>query len=263
MPDKAKVTPWMVGINALLFFAYHYFLPRDWAELLPLHHPGSGAFGLWQFVTSLFIHGDAGHLFFNMFALFSFGSLLERVWGVRRFLIFYFVVGIGAGLIHTGVNQYKLHSRLQVLEERGYPAENLLAAMDLDEDGNLMLSREVMATIRPEDRAQVVEAARLHFGRVVGASGALYGILVAFGILFPGVKLQLIFLPVPLPARIFIPGLLLLDLFSGVTGFSLFGGGIAHFAHLGGALIGFVLMLLWRKQLNRIVFPVSRRKEGA
>ena len=87
---------------------------------------------------------------------------------------------------------------------------------------------------------------------VVGASGAIYGILTAFGLLFPEAKLSLIFLPVPVAAKWFIPALLLLDLFSGVTGFSLFGGGIAHFAHLGGALIGFLLMLLWKKELSGI-----------
>ena len=99
----------------------------------------------------------------------------------------------------------------------------------------------------PEIRAAVVDLYRIYVGPMVGASGAIYGILVAFGLLYPNAKLALLFLPVPIAAKFFIPILLALDLFSGVTGFSLFGGGIAHFAHIGGALIGFLLMWHWRK----------------
>lgn len=196
-------------------------------------------FRFWQLVTYMFLHGSLSHLLFNMFALVSFGTLLEREWGWLRFLLFYFLCGVGAGLVHLGVNWREageLHAQLVAAGLTPADIHELMAT------GSGVLPRD------PATKAVLVDLYRIHAAPMVGASGAIYGLLVAFGCLHPNAKLALMFVPVPIAAKYFIPGLLALDLFSGITGFSLFGGGVAHFAHIGGAVVGFVLMLVWRKR---------------
>jgi membrane associated rhomboid family serine protease len=205
--------------------------------------PHNEHFALWQLVTYMFMHGGIGHIFFNMFALVSFGVLLEQQWGTRKFLVFYFLCGIGAGLVHMGVSWIEFQSIRNRLIDAGMSA----SAIDT------MLSSGLYSGPRGNEAvsAAVVDLYRIYVSPMVGASGAIYGILVAFGLLYPNAKLALLFVPVPIAAKYFIPVLLGLDLLSGVTGFSLFGGGIAHFAHLGGALIGFLLMWHWRNRVRR------------
>jgi membrane associated rhomboid family serine protease len=202
-----------------------------------LWYPANDHFGWWQLVTHMFLHGGLSHIFFNMFALVSFGSILEREWGAGRFLLFYFLCGVGAGLAQTGISWQEFHGLYAQLVAAGLTPS---AISDLLANGGGQLPRD------PAVKAMLVELYQIYATPMLGASGAIYGLLVAFGFLHPNAKLALMFVPVPVAAKFFIPGLLLLDLFSGVTGFSLFGAGIAHFAHLGGALIGFLLMLLWR-----------------
>lgn len=199
-------------------------------------------FAFWQVVTYMFLHGGAGHILFNMFALVSFGGLLERQWGTRRFLIFYFLCGVGAALVHNAVNVYHYGVLQERLVAQGLTPDAIRSLLDTGR-GALPPGAEIEATL--------VELYRIYAVPMLGASGAIYGILVAFGLLYPNAKLALMFLPVPIAAKFFIPALLALDLLSSVTGFSLFGGGIAHIAHLGGALIGFILMLLWRWRTQR------------
>ena len=223
-------------------FAAGYLLPQESDRLIAagaLWYPANGNFGLWQVVSYIFLHGSLGHIFFNMFALVSFGSVLEREWGTARFLIFYFLCGVGAGLIQTGINWQAFHGLHDGLVESGLTPS---AITSLLEKGGGMLPAD------PATKARLVELYGIYATPMIGASGAIYGLLVAFGFLHPNAKLALMFVPFPIAAKFFIPGLLLLDLFSGVTGFSLFGASIAHFAHLGGAAIGFLLMLLWRSR---------------
>lgn len=155
-------------------------------------------FHVWQLLTHMFMHGGIMHIAFNMFALYSFGSMLEHFWGGRKFLFFYISCGLGAGILNNLINSYT------------------------------------------HDYGSVA----------VGASGAIYGLLTAFAFMFPDAKLGLMFIPVPVKAKYFVPGLLAVDLFLGLKGNSLFGSGgtgIAHFAHIGGALIGFIMMWYWKK----------------
>lgn len=191
-----------------------------------------------QVVSYMFLHGSPGHILFNMFGLFSFGVHLESRWGTRRFLLFYCLCGVGAALVQSGVNLYQFQALENKLISAGLPAPMI--------DSILATGRGPIP-LDPGAREALAHLYRIYVAPMIGASGAIYGILVAFGLLYPNAKLALIFVPVPVAAKIFIPILLALDLFSGITGFSLFGGGIAHFAHLGGALIGFLLMLLWRR----------------
>lgn len=262
MYQKLPATFGLIGLNVLLFLLAGNLLPAGniLEAYLPLYFPKSQDFRIWQLVTHIFMHANTTHLLFNMFGLFSFGSILERVWGVRRFLIFYFVAGIGAGLIYTGVNYAKYQSTNDMLMKQGV-ARSTLETFARNGDPQIFAYQLESASpgiLEGTELKKIKNYVKIVKGSMLGASGAIYGILTAFGLLFPDAKLSLIFLPIPVAAKYFIPVLLLLDFFSGITGFSIFGGGIAHFAHLGGALIGFLLMLLWRKDVPRlqVVSPV-------
>jgi membrane associated rhomboid family serine protease len=230
--------------NVVLFLA-GLLLPgwdRRLVEWLAFWFPRNEHFAVWQVVTYMFMHGGMGHIFFNMFGLVSFGLLLEQQWGTRRFLVFYFICGIGAGLVHAGISWIEfqaIHNRLTA------------AGLTTSAIQTMLHTGQYSGPPDREINKAVVDLYRIYSGPMLGASGAIYGILVAFGLLYPNAKLAILFIPVPVAAKYVIPILLALDLFSGVTGFSLFGGGIAHFAHLGGALIGFLLMWHWRNQARR------------
>jgi membrane associated rhomboid family serine protease len=231
----------LLGLNIAVFAAG--YLPNGFERIREagaFWFPANPHFGPWQAVTYMFLHGNLTHLLFNMFALVSFGTILEREWGAGRFLVFYFLCGIGAGLIQMGINWHDYNSLQAQLVAAGL-TPSAIGALLANGSGPM-----------PSDPAVQAVLEELYYGvyhnRMVGASGAIYGLLVAFGCLHPNARLALIFLPVPIAAKFFIPILLALDLLSGVTGFTLFGVGIAHFAHLGGALIGFLLMLAWRRR---------------
>lgn len=232
-------------VNIVVFVA-GYLLPNGNDLLVhagAFWFPANVHFGLWQAVSYMFLHAGPGHIFFNMFALVSFGRILEQEWGAARFLIFYIVCGVGAGLIHTGISWYEfndLHDRL------------VAAGLTPTDISSMLATGRGQIPSDPASAAVLVELYGIYATPMLGASGAIYGLLVAFGFLHPNAKLGLIFVPVPIAAKFFIPGLLLLDLFSGVTGYSIFGAGVAHFAHLGGAAIGFLLMLLWRNRSHRL-----------
>lgn len=230
-------------LNILFFVASNLYGDRL-VDLLALWFPQNPNFALWQVVSHMFMHGGLMHIFFNMYALWAFGSPLERMWGTQKFVFFYFSAGIGAALIHTGVNYYHVHQGIDALVAAGQQEGeilNILAQGKFDTSWAQMVPDGVVNRMLDS-----------YFTPAVGASGAIYGILVAFGMSFPNSELFLIFLPIPIKAKYFIPALIALDLFSGVTGYSVFGGGIAHFAHVGGALFGFLMMWYWRRnQFNR------------
>lgn len=231
-------------ITNIVAFVISYLLPGGPEQLDAfgaLWYPANAHFGLWQVVSYMFLHGGFAHIFFNMFALVSFGTILEREWGTGRFFLFYFLCGIGAALIQLGVSWQQYRSLYEHLTAGGL-TPSVIDAMLASGRGELPAN--------PTLRNELFELYRIYAGSMVGASGAIYGLLVAFGFMHPNAKLAFMFIPVPIAAKYFIPGLLLLDLFSGLTGFSLFGASIAHFAHLGGALIGFLLMWRWRNHLR-------------
>lgn len=192
----------------------------------------------------MFMHGSEMHLLFNMFGVYTFGNLLEYVWGSKRFIVFYLVAGLGAGLIYTGLNIYEFGTFIDYLQTENVSSHSIQQFL------STRLPDRSLASHLTIDELKTFYS--LFNGIMLGASGALYGILVAFAVLFPNAKIFLLFLPVPLKAKFFVPALVLFDLFSEVTGFTLFGGGIAHTAHIGGALIGFTLMLYWKKDLPKI-----------
>lgn len=182
-------------------------------EKFALFYPSSPFFHFWQPVTHMFMHGGFWHLFFNMYTLYFFGRVLEERWGAKKFLIFYFVTGIGAALVHTGVEW------IQMQHWMGQVAEGSLAAQ--------------------------ADIYNLKMTPTVGASGAIYGVLMGFAMLYPDAIMSLIFPPISLKAKWFVLIFGGIELLTGVTGV---GGGIAHFAHLGGLIFGYLLIMYWKKK---------------
>lgn len=219
-----------IGTLALGDVAYRYF---------SLWFFENEKFGFWQFITHMFMHGGFMHILFNMYALWAFGGPIEQMLGQKKFIFFYFSAGIGAAVIHTLSNFYHFQAGYDIL---------LNAGMDSISIQQLLETGSYNTAILNSVSTDVLESFYASYNSpAVGASGAIYGILVAFGMLFPNVELFLLFVPFPIKAKYFIPGLIAIDLFSGVTGYSIFGGNIAHFAHIGGALFGFIMIWFWKK----------------
>ena len=249
--NMTPVVKQLLIINVLVFILSQA-MPQNY-ETLSLFYFESEKFRFWQPFTHMFMHASMPnlmHILFNMFALVSFGSALEHYWGGKKFLFFYFACGLGAAFVQTGMNYYEIH---QVINELGLTSQEMQIIFDtpLSDVFNSagQTTGKVNQILNDVDCTQVeFDKLSLIYGNCVGASGAIYGLLVAFAFMFPMAELMMMFIPVPIKAKFFVPIIVGLDLFSGVTGFSIFSGGgnIAHFAHIGGALTGFLLMMLWR-----------------
>jgi membrane associated rhomboid family serine protease len=249
--NMTPVVKQLLIINILVFILSQT-MPQNY-ETLSLFYFESEKFRFWQPFTHMFMHAkmpNLMHILFNMFALVSFGSALEHFWGGKKFLFFYIACGLGAAFVQTGMNYYEIH---QVVNELGLSAQDIQVIFDtpLSDVFNSagQTTGKVNQILNDVDCTQAeFDRLSLIYGSCVGASGAIYGLLVAFAFMFPMAELMMMFIPVPIKAKFFVPIIVGLDLFSGVTGFSIFSGGgnIAHFAHIGGALTGFLLMMLWR-----------------
>ena len=182
-------------------------------EKFALFYPTSPFFHIWQPVTHMFMHGGFWHLFFNMYTLYFFGRVLEERWGAKKFLIFYFVTGLGAALVHTGVEWLQMNHWMSQVAEGSMAAQANIHALKMTP--------------------------------TVGASGAIYGVLMGFAMLYPDAILSLIFPPVSMKAKWFVLIFGGIELLTGITGV---GGGIAHFAHLGGLIFGYILIMYWKKK---------------
>lgn len=225
----------LIIINVILFVG-PMLLKMDLTNILALHFPKNEHFGVWQYITHMFMHGSPMHLIFNMYGLWAFGTPLEQMWGKKKFLFFYFSAGIGAGIIYTLVNYYQFNGIYEQLVGFG------LSASDIQ---NILSTGSYNESLISLTNKEMTEFYSLYHTPAVGASGAIYGVLVAFGIAFPNAKLALIFFPVPIAAKYFIPLMIVGDLFFGVTKYSI--GNVAHFAHIGGAIIGFIIAWYWKK----------------
>jgi membrane associated rhomboid family serine protease len=220
----------------VIFFIGTQFLGETTYRLFSLFYFKSPNFQFWQPLSHMFMHGGFMHILFNMYALWAFGSPLEQIWGRNKFLFFYFSAGFGAALIHTLVNYYQINSASDIL---------LNAGMSQADISNMLVTGQYQSSILNSVSIDTIQSAYNSFNTpAVGASGAIYGILVAFGMMFPNAELMLIFFPVPIKAKYFIPLLLVGDLVFGISGA---GTGVAHFAHIGGALFGFIMAYYWKK----------------
>ena len=237
IPPVVKVLLIINGGMLALTYILAQFSGIDLNRILGLYYYSSDAFKPYQIITHMFMHGDIMHLFFNMYALWMFGQILEKVWGPKRFFVYYIITGLGAVVLHTLV-QY-IH--LQIAGSNVTPEQY---EMVLREGANAFKNGKNF--INPE-MAKLNELR--YFSNVmptVGASGAVFGILLAFGMMFPNAELMLFFIPVPIKAKYFVIGYGVLELINGVANVQ--GDNIAHFAHLGGMLFGFIMIKLWKKE---------------
>ncbi|MFA7489867.1 MAG: rhomboid family intramembrane serine protease [Mariniphaga sp.] len=248
----------LIIINVLLLLATWVLQSRgvNLVEHLGMFYPGSEKFRLHQVITHMFMHGGLTHLFFNMFALWMFGRVLESIWGSRRFLIYYFVTGLGAVALHTFVMHLEISSIQSSMEAfRNTPSPELLEQFvnrNLPNASPQIRDFIMSWHNHPSDAGHVSEGINL-MDRIlrlnmdiptVGASGAVFGVLLAFGVLFPNTQLMLLFPPIPIKAKYFVIGYGLVELY---LGFSQPGSQVAHFAHLGGMVFGYLLIKYWNK----------------
>jgi membrane associated rhomboid family serine protease len=227
----------LIVINIIVFVAPQ-LMQTDYTNILALHFPKNEHFGFWQYATHMFMHGGFAHILFNMYGLWAFGTPLEQMWGKNKFIFFYFSSGIGAGLIYTIANYFQFNSIFELFIQAGLTESEVIAILKEGSTNDLRVLEAIT-------QQQFNEIFALYNTPAVGASGAVYGVLVAFGMYFKDAKLALIFFPVPIAAKYFIPIMIVGDLFFGITKYSV--GNIAHFAHIGGALIGFIIALYWKK----------------
>ncbi|HAI77306.1 MAG TPA: rhomboid family intramembrane serine protease [Microscillaceae bacterium] len=237
-------------------FIFQAFLQIDVTYFFGLRNWNSPLFAPHQFVTYMFLHGGLGHIFGNMFALFMFGPMLEYTLGTRRFLIFYMVAGIGAGVLNTAINGWELQGQQNALAAyvKSPDPDGFVQYMHRYEpmhyNGNAKFL-EAFAD-NPKDPAYLSESVKfatdLYKSHVntptVGASGAVFGLLIAFALLFPNIEMMLLFFPVPIKAKYFVTLYLLYEIFAGL-GYS-GPSNVAHFAHISGALVGFLLIKYWK-----------------
>ena len=209
LDNVPKVTRNLLIINVLMFIGF-LLNQEKMTTVFALFYPASPYFHWWQYITHMFMHGGWWHIFFNMYTLVMFGMVVEQALGTKKFLILYFVTGLGAAALHTGVEWLQVHQAL--------------ASTDA------ALSQDVIDLFRTP---------------MVGASGAIYGVFVAFAMLYPEARMTLIFPPVTLDAKWMVAIFIGIELLTGITGTQV---GVAHFAHLGGALFGFLLVWYWRKR---------------
>jgi membrane associated rhomboid family serine protease len=214
----------LIIINVLVWLAQLTF-GEQFTSMLSLHFYKSPDFGVWQLFTYMFLHSPEMffHILFNMFALWMFGSALENIWGAKRFLIFYLICGLGAGLIQMMTNAIEWN-----IVEGQWVSQKITEAQYL------------------------VKARPIYNGIVLGASGAVMGLFAAFAYLFPNSPMIIFPIPIPIKAKYVMIGLMALDLFGGIN--PQYGSGVAHFAHIGGALIGFILVITMNKNNRRTFY---------
>ena len=235
----------LIIINAIMFIGTLAIGGGNlFYEWFAMYFPQNDAFKPWQIITHMFMHGGAMHILFNMFALWMFGSPVEQVLGSKRFLFLYISAGLGAVLFQVGFYYFQYLPDYNALLESGLSSESIK---------QMLTNNETIAGVTQFQVSMLKDIYQAYNASMVGASGCIMGILAAFGMMNPEAKLMMIFLPIPIKAKYFIPGIIILDLISGITGQSFFSpSNTAYMAHVGGALTGFFIMWYWKKnQFNR------------
>jgi membrane associated rhomboid family serine protease len=221
----------IIIVNVLIYLAC--FVVPGLNDALTGYYFASPNFRPWQIVTHMFMHSqyDFTHIFFNMYALYLFGTALENYWGTKRFVIYYMTCGVGAFFLHMGVSYFEIQKMMSVLSDREI--------------------YQVMITGLEEGKAYKVQMVDLYSAintGVVGASGAVFGVLLGFGMLFPNTELMLLFPPIPLKAKYFVMIYGAIEFFLAMRQTT--GDNVAHYAHLGGMLFGYLLLKYWQKKGN-------------
>ncbi len=285
-PTRFDVLPPVVKnlliINGLVFLATIIFGKQgiDLSEYLALHHWSSDKFKFWQLLTHLFMHGDVGaadaaydagfmHLFSNMFALWMFGSVLESAFGPKRFLSFYLMCGVGASLLYLGVVTYELSTIQGVLTQFNHAItyEEFSAYLTQHHFSKSSQFGSILYDIKKQWAAAApagepfIQSISFELNKyliiqkdtpTVGASGAVFGILFAFGYLFPNTELYLYFIPIPIKAKYFVAFYAIFELYAGIRNSA--GDNVAHFAHIGGMLVAFIIIKVWNKTNRKSLY---------
>ena len=219
-------------INIIFYVATLMFGGPMMTQVLGVHYFDGPNFRIWQVITYMLMHDYSSlfHIMFNMFALYTFGSSLEYIMGSKRFLNFYLITGLGALALQLLVQGFEVYNITgSAINNGSFMIDSLKRTISFNPE---LMSQDQASTLLG-----------IYLTPMVGASGAIFGLLIAFGMLFPNAELFIMFIPVPIKAKYIIPIYVILELFLGVKQFS--GDSVAHFAHLGGALFGFILIRLW------------------
>ncbi|MCB9034252.1 MAG: rhomboid family intramembrane serine protease [Chitinophagales bacterium] len=221
-------------INIAVFVVTQFLDPSGTImDLLAMHYPTSDAFKPYQIITHMFVHGGFAHILFNMYALYAFGSIVEQRIGSNKFIYLYFIAGLGAVALHLAVNGFVVYQQTGHL---ALEPENFLTREGVQYFFNS--GDALMNTVTNKQLAEI------YFSSIVGASGALYGVLAAFGVLYPNAPLMFMFIPIQIKAKYMIPLIIIVyDIAFAQYGLD----NVAHYAHIGGALFGFLLILYWKK----------------
>lgn len=260
--NTPKVVLNLIIVNALLLLVTIVMDNQglDLTNILGLHSFYSKDFGAWQLLTNIFLHGSLTHLFFNMFSLWMFGRILEQVWGGKKFLIFYIFTGVGASILNSVVN-------IAEIEYARHAFDQAIANISPDTFFQMLQSHHL--ELKPEvesyfggwyndpNNADFIKQGRVILESskniyidalsktvTIGASGSVYGVLLAFGMLFPNMMLMLLIPPIPIKAKYMVMIFAAIELYLGISGKQ---PGIAHFAHLGGMLVAFIILRYWKK----------------
>lgn len=236
-----QVTKNLLILNVLLYILYHVLASKgiDLGQYLGAHYFNSSLFQPYQVITHMFMHSiqDFTHILFNMLLLVMFGSHLERLWGPKRFFIFYFASGLGAFVLYNSIGVWELMELKKMIVSMGY---------DMDVLNHKITNGyfDQIELLTPDSNAILQRYVDLTYSNMVGASGALFGVLAGFAVLFPNTELMLLFPPIPIKAKYLIGAYLIFEIYSSIK---MVNDQVAHLAHVGGAIVGIILVLVWRR----------------
>jgi len=224
----------------IVVFVVSFFVPQL-NDLLSAYYPFSPNFKSWQIITHMFMHGGIMHILFNMFTLYSFGPILEQRLGDKKYLILYFLSGLGAFFLFNLWNFFEIHQlTADLMTNSNVDINKIYESADLSRYG-----------FNPAPYLNNEKELNLYLGlisRMVGASGAIFGVIAAFATLYPDARIAIMFIPIPVKVKYVLPVVIIGSIYLGVSGN---GGGIAHLAHVGGAIVGFILAKIWKRHLYR------------
>ncbi|HAF35920.1 rhomboid family intramembrane serine protease [Chryseobacterium arthrosphaerae] len=233
------ITRNIIIINVIVFIVT-LLMGNQAIAYLAGFYPFSPYFHSWQIITHMFMHGSIVHILFNMMTLFSFGPILEQTLGDKKYLILYFASGLGAFFLFNAWNFVEVQQISNTLQELGFNVNAYLSGAGVRFSGNtdsILRQQELVESLKGIMQIPMV-----------GASGAIFGVVAAFATLYPDSKIGIMFIPVPIKVKYLLPIIVVISVYLGVSGN---GGGIAHLAHVGGALVGWLLARIWKKHLYR------------
>lgn len=244
------ITRNIIIINVVVYLLTNFLMNGALYPVLSAYYPFSPNFHWWQIITHMFMHAPFGegigitHILFNMLTLWSFGPVLEQSLGQKKYLWLYFLSGIGSFVLFNLWNFYQVNDIVQQLQSLGVDATEIYKKADIHYQGSLSINAKTQAGV--ELSQQLFADLR---SPMLGASGAIFGIVAAFATLFPDAKLMFMFIPFPIKAKILLPIIILVSIYLGFSGNV---GGVAHFAHVGGAIVGYFMAKFWMKNRFRI-----------